>query len=85
MSTVSNFVTWGFCYCAGGPHSTGRGISAPPSGKQSWPTDDLVVQEAAEHAMKMLQQGSNSLASYELSEIVSADAEVCVLFIYLFI
>jgi hypothetical protein len=60
----------------GGPHSTGRGINAPPSGKQSWPTDDPAVQEAAEHAMKMLQQGSNSLASYELSEIVSADAEL---------
>lgn len=47
-----------------------------PTGKQTVPTDDPVVQEAAEHAVRMLQQGSNSLASYELSEIVSAEAEV---------
>lgn len=49
----------------------------PPSGMQTVPTDDPVVQEAAEHTMKMLQQGSNSLASYELKEVVSAQAEVC--------
>ena len=48
----------------------------PPTGKRAVPTDDPVVQEAAEHAVRMLQQSSNSLATYELSEIVSAEAEV---------
>jgi len=49
----------------------------PPSGMQTVPTDDPTVQEAAEHTMKTLQQGSNSLALYELKEVVSAQAEVC--------
>jgi hypothetical protein len=48
----------------------------PPSGLQTVPTDDPAVQEAAEHTMKILQQGSNSLALYELKEVVSAQAEL---------
>jgi len=40
------------------------------------PTNDPNVKEAAEHALKKLQQSSNSLTAYELSEIVSARAEV---------
>jgi flavin-binding protein dodecin len=50
--------------------------SCVPVGKQIVPTEAPIVQEAAEHAIKMLQQGSNSLSSYELSEIVSAEAQL---------
>jgi hypothetical protein len=48
----------------------------PSPGFQTVPTDDPTVKEAAEHALKKLQQSSNSLTAYELSEIVSARAEV---------
>jgi hypothetical protein len=48
----------------------------PSPGFQTVPTDDPNVKEAAEHALKKLQQSSNSLTAYELSEIVSARAEV---------
>lgn len=50
--------------------------SCVPVGKQIVPTEAPIVQEAAEHAIKMLQQGSNSLSSYELREIVSAEAQL---------
>ncbi|KAG0558240.1 hypothetical protein M758_10G012800 [Ceratodon purpureus] len=53
-----------------------RHSHGPPTGKQTVPTDDPVVQEAAQHALRTLQQASNSLATYELSEIVSAEAEL---------
>ncbi|CAK9872365.1 unnamed protein product [Sphagnum jensenii] len=48
----------------------------PSPGFQTVPTNDPNVKEAAEHALKKLQQSSNSLTAYELSEIVSAQAEV---------
>ncbi|ERM99075.1 hypothetical protein AMTR_s00101p00100170 [Amborella trichopoda] len=40
------------------------------------PAQDPVVQEAAAHAVKTIQQRSNSLAPYELLEILLARAEV---------
>ncbi|KAE8655546.1 Cysteine proteinase inhibitor 6 [Hibiscus syriacus] len=46
------------------------------SGLQSVPTHDPVVQDAANHALKTIQQRSNSLMPYELKEIVLANAEV---------
>jgi len=48
----------------------------PSPGFQTVPTDDPNVKDAAEHALQKLQQSSNSLTAYELSEIVSARAEV---------
>ncbi|KAE8689549.1 Cysteine proteinase inhibitor 6 [Hibiscus syriacus] len=45
-------------------------------GLQSVPTHDPVVQDAANHALKTIQQRSNSLMPYELKEIVHANAEV---------
>ncbi|GKU91406.1 hypothetical protein SLEP1_g5286 [Rubroshorea leprosula] len=45
-------------------------------GKQEVPTHDPVVQDAANHAVKTIQQRSNSLLPYELKEIVHANAEV---------
>ncbi|KAI3979997.1 hypothetical protein MKX01_042651 [Papaver californicum] len=45
-------------------------------GLQVVPADDPAVKDAADHAMKIIQQRSNSLASYELFEILSAKAEV---------
>ncbi len=41
------------------------------------PANDPVVREAAGHVVNKLQQGSNSLSPFELSEVVSAQAEVC--------
>ncbi|PIN23494.1 hypothetical protein CDL12_03778 [Handroanthus impetiginosus] len=46
------------------------------SGWQSVPVHDPVVQDAAHHAVKTIQERSNSLLPYELSEIVHANAEV---------
>ncbi|CAN4085523.1 unnamed protein product [Withania somnifera] len=46
------------------------------AGLKSVPVHDPVVQEAAEHAIKTIQQRSNSLLPYELQEIVHANAEV---------
>lgn len=46
------------------------------TGLKSVPVHDPVVQEAAEHAIKTIQQRSNSLLRYELQEIVHANAEV---------
>lgn len=40
------------------------------------PSHDPVVKDAADHAVKTIQQRSNSLAAYELLEIVHAKAEV---------
>lgn len=40
------------------------------------PTHDPVVQDAADHAVKTIQERSNSLFPYELLEIVRAKAEV---------
>lgn len=46
------------------------------AGWQSVPVHDPVVQDAAHHAVKTIQQRSNSLFPYELSEIIHANAEV---------
>lgn len=43
------------------------------------PPHDPQVQDAANHAVKSLQQRSNSLFPYELQEIVHAKAEVSAL------
>ncbi|OIW08132.1 hypothetical protein TanjilG_06675 [Lupinus angustifolius] len=45
-------------------------------GWQSVPTQDPQVQDAADYALKSIQQRSNSLVPYELHEIVDANAEV---------
>lgn len=45
-------------------------------GWQSVPTHDPQVQDAANHAIKTIQQRSNSLVPYELHEVVDAKAEV---------
>jgi hypothetical protein len=45
-------------------------------GWQSVPTHDPQVQDAANHAIKSIQQRSNSLVPYELHEVVDAKAEV---------
>ena len=45
-------------------------------GWRTVPAHDPVVQEAANHAVKTIQQRSNSLAPYELLEILLAKAEV---------
>ncbi|XP_038690919.1 cysteine proteinase inhibitor 6-like [Tripterygium wilfordii] len=47
-----------------------------PPGWKEVPAHDPQVQEAANHAVKMIQQRSNSLFPYELHEIVHAKAEV---------
>ncbi|KAL2518510.1 Cysteine proteinase inhibitor 6 [Abeliophyllum distichum] len=46
------------------------------SGWRSVPVHDPVVQDAADHAVKTIQERSNSLLPYELREIVHAKAEV---------
>ncbi|XP_039002887.1 cysteine proteinase inhibitor 6-like [Hibiscus syriacus] len=43
---------------------------------QAVATNDPVVQDAANHAVKTIQQRSNSLLPYELKEIVHTNAEV---------
>ncbi|KAL1802680.1 hypothetical protein ACET3Z_031327 [Daucus carota] len=47
-----------------------------PAGWQSVPVHDPVVQDAADHAIKTIQQRSNSLVPYQLQEIVHANVEV---------
>ncbi|KAG1327749.1 Cysteine proteinase inhibitor [Cocos nucifera] len=51
-----------------------QGVHQP--GWRTVPAHDPVVQEAANHAVKTIQQRSNSLAPYELLEILLAKAEV---------
>lgn len=49
------------------------------------PVHDPVVQDAAKHVLKTLQQRSNSLYPYELQEVVHAKTEVlnfCVIYFY---
>ncbi|XP_008795132.1 cysteine proteinase inhibitor 12 [Phoenix dactylifera] len=59
---------------------TAADLGAKQGGHQpGWrtvPAHDPVVQEAANHAVKTIQQRSNSLAPYELLEILLAQAEV---------
>ena len=45
-------------------------------GWRTVPPHDPVVKDAAHHAVKTIQQRSNSLAPYELLEILLAKAEV---------
>ncbi|KAI3926970.1 hypothetical protein MKX01_032885 [Papaver californicum] len=46
------------------------------TGLHAVPANDPAVKDAADHALKSIQQRSNSLAPYELLEILSAKAEV---------
>ena len=46
------------------------------SGWREVPGDDPEVQHVADHAVKTIQQRSNSLFPYELQEVVHANAEV---------
>lgn len=46
------------------------------AGWQAVPTHDPSVQDAANHAVKTIQQRSNSLFPYELQEVIHAKAEV---------
>ncbi|CAN8269419.1 unnamed protein product [Cochlearia groenlandica] len=46
------------------------------SGWRQVPGDDPEVKHVAEHAVKTIQQRSNSLLPYELKEVVQANAEV---------
>lgn len=48
----------------------------PVPGWQAVPAHDPQVQDAANHAIKTIQQRSNSLFPYELLEVVHAKAEV---------
>ncbi|CAM6027322.1 unnamed protein product [Sphagnum balticum] len=59
-----------------GVSSGNIGSHGPAPGLQTVPANDPVVREAAEHVVNKLQQGSNSLSPFELSEVVSAQAEV---------
>jgi hypothetical protein len=52
-------------------------------GWQSVPAHDPQVQDAANHAVKTIQQRSNSLVPYELHEVSDAKAEVSALFLVL--
>eukprot|EP00252_Welwitschia_mirabilis_P026897 TRINITY_DN8_c0_g1_i1.p1 TRINITY_DN8_c0_g1~~TRINITY_DN8_c0_g1_i1.p1 ORF type:complete len:212 (+),score=37.70 TRINITY_DN8_c0_g1_i1:69-704(+) len=48
------------------------------SGWKSVPVNDPLVKEAADHAVQNIQKRSNSLAAYELQEVLAARAEVWV-------
>jgi hypothetical protein len=48
----------------------------PEAGWRDVPVHDPVVKDAADHAVKTIQQRSNSLFPYELLEIIRAKAEV---------
>ncbi|KAF9688813.1 hypothetical protein SADUNF_Sadunf01G0027100 [Salix dunnii] len=54
-------------------------------GWQSVPVHDPSVQDAANHALKSIQQSSNSLFPYNLQEVVHANAEVSSFFFSFFI
>ncbi|CAM8963915.1 hypothetical protein QQ045_004497 [Rhodiola kirilowii] len=62
------------------PHFTSSDLGAhkggPEGGWREVPAHDPEVQIAADHAIKTIQQRSNSLAPYVLQEIVHAKAEV---------
>lgn len=58
------------------PSDLGAKKGDHPQGWQSVPVHDPVVQDAANHAVKTIQQRSNSLLPYQLQEIVHANAEV---------
>lgn len=52
------------------------GLGEQESGWREVPGDDPEVQHVANHAVKTIQQRSNSLFPYELQEVVHANAEV---------
>ncbi|KAE8671892.1 Cysteine proteinase inhibitor 6 [Hibiscus syriacus] len=54
----------------------GANKGVPEPMLQAVATDDPVVRDAADHAVKSIQQRSNSMLPYELKEIVHANAEV---------
>ncbi|CAI9103509.1 OLC1v1002005C1 [Oldenlandia corymbosa var. corymbosa] len=57
--------------------SSDLGVKKPDrAGWRSVPVHDPNVKDAAEHALKTIQQRSNSLIPYELHEIVHAQAEL---------
>ncbi|GAV86994.1 Cystatin domain-containing protein [Cephalotus follicularis] len=62
-----------------GPSFTTSDLGSKPGGPglgwRAVPTKDPEVQEAANHAVKFIQQRSNSLAPYELLEILLAKAK----------
>ncbi|KAF7137189.1 hypothetical protein RHSIM_Rhsim07G0073300 [Rhododendron simsii] len=58
------------------PSDLGAGRDGHAPGWQTVPAHDPVVQDAAHHAVKTIQQRSNSLFPYELLEIVHSKAEV---------
>nr|ABN42208.1 proteinase inhibitor [Cakile maritima] len=64
----------------GGPSITPSDLGCKKDERESgWrevPGDDPEVQHVADHAVKTLQQRSNSLFPYELQEVVHANAEV---------
>ncbi|EFJ32285.1 hypothetical protein SELMODRAFT_85303 [Selaginella moellendorffii] len=55
-----------FCFSCCSPEAAGAAIALD---------DPVVINEAAEHALKGLQQRSNSLIPYELDHVVKAQAE----------
>ncbi|KAK7317388.1 hypothetical protein RJT34_01561 [Clitoria ternatea] len=69
-----------FKHAGDAPSFTSSDLGAKKDGHQpgwqSVPTHDPQVQDAADHAIKTMQQRSNSLAPYELHQVVDAKAEV---------
>ncbi|XP_042488280.1 cysteine proteinase inhibitor 6-like [Macadamia integrifolia] len=65
---------------SGSPSFTSSDLGAKQDGhKPGWravPAHDPIVQDAANHAVKTIQQRSNSLAPYELLEVLLAKSEV---------
>ncbi|KAJ1377479.1 Proteinase inhibitor I25, cystatin, conserved site [Sesbania bispinosa] len=69
-----------FKHAGGAPSFTSADLGVKNDGHkpgwQSVPTQDPQVQDAANHAIKTIQQRSNSLVPYELHEVADAKAEV---------
>ncbi|KAL5221188.1 hypothetical protein ABZP36_025901 [Zizania latifolia] len=69
-----------FRYIGDATSSTNADLGAKKGGQEcGWrdvPVNDPVVKDAADHAVKLIQERSNSLFPYELLEIIRAKAEV---------
>lgn len=69
-----------FKHVGDAPNITASDLGAmrgdPPTGWQEVAVHDPEVQSAANHALKIIQQRSNSLLPYELQEVANAKAEV---------
>ncbi|KAL8144478.1 hypothetical protein V2J09_017510 [Rumex salicifolius] len=69
-----------FKHVGDSPNITASDLGAmrgnPPAGWQEVAVHDPEVQNAANHALKTLQQRSNSLFPYELEEVADAKAEI---------